>query len=335
MSSPARILHAVVGLAAGFALTVVAPSPAHAITVTLNTSRTSAPPSIPVTFNGTAIALPIGLPVALQRRLGTGPWSTVKTGGVLSSSGTYSLTTYVPVGTYQYRTRIGGLLYSLPKTVAGTYGRNVSVPAAGAPFTLSARLPQAISRLVKAQYSANGTTWTTRGQAKSNTEGKVGIRTYLTSTRYVRVIAPATSTLPVWVGPRGRVVIGTDPVIKKILDDTNAERARHGKSALALHPSLNKVAGTWAYYMHATANLSDCGASFKHNPSYSSQIPSGWSRAAENIAAGQEYENVVRRWIESPPHHTNIDGDYTHIGIGYHFGSKCYERYYVQNFAKY
>jgi len=324
-----------IGLTAGLVLALIAPSPAQAFVVTLNLSRTAAPPTIPVTFSGTAVDLPTGAPVTLQRRRGIGPWSTVKTGGTLSSSDTYSLTTYVPTGTYQYRTKIGSSLYSPLKTVTGSYGRNVSVPAAGAPFTLTARLPQATSRLVKAQYSATGLIWTTRGQATSNAEGKVGIRTYLTSTRYVRLIAPATSTLPVWVGPRGRVVIGTDPVIKKILDQTNAERARHGKRALALHPSLNRVAGTWAYYMHATADPSDCGASFFHNPSYSSQIPSGWDHAAENIAAGQEYENVVSRWIESPPHHKNIDGDYTHIGIGYYFGTKCYDRYYVQNFAKY
>jgi len=335
MTPPTRIPRALVGMAAGFALTLVAPSPAQASIVTLNTSRTTASPSISVTFSGIALDLPIGLPVTLQRRQGTGPWTTVKTGGLLSSSDTYSLTAYVPAGTYQYRVGIGSLLYSPPKTVTGSYGRNVAVPAAGAPFTLTARMPQAQSRLVKAQYSANGTTWTTRGQATSNSEGRVGIRTYLTSTRYVRVVAPATSTQPAWVGPRGRVAVGMDPVIKRILDDTNAERARHGKRALALHPSLNKVAGTWAYYMHATANPSDCGASFKHNSRYSSQIPSGWDRAAENIAAGQEYPNLLRRWIDSPPHHRNIDGDYTHIGIGYHFGTKCYGQYYVQNFAKY
>lgn len=335
MAPPTRIPRAMVGIAAGFALTLVAPSPAQAVAVTLTTSRTAASTSTPVTFSGTAPGASTGTPVTLQRRLGSGSWSTVLTGGTVTASDTYSLTTYVAVGTYSYRTKVGTSSWSPATTVSGVYGRNVAVPAAGAPFTLSARLPLARSRLVKVQVSPNGSTWTTRGQSTSTSAGLVGVRTFLTSTSYVRMVAPETGSLPAWSGPRGGVAVGTDPVIKRILDDTNAERARHGKRALALHPSLNKVAGTWAYYMHATANTSDCGASFKHNPSYSSQIPSGWSRAAENIAGGQDYEDVVGRWIDSLPHHKNIDGDYTHIGIGYYFGTKCYDRYYVQNFAKY
>lgn len=329
------IVRALIGLTTALALVLVAPSPAHAVTVSLNTSRTSAPPSVSVTFRGTATGAATGVPVTLQRRLGSGSWSTVKTGGKVSASDTYSFTIYVATGAYSYRAKVGSSSYSPAKAVSGIYGRNVAVPAAGSPFTLSARLPKPQSRLVRAQVSTNGSTWTTRGQATSNSTGLVGIRTYLTTTSYVRAIAPATSTLPAWVGPRGRVTIGTDPVIKRILDDTNAERASHGLPALVLHASLNKVAGNWAYYMHQTSNPSDCPASFKHNPNFSAQYPSGWTRAAENIAAGWSYTTVVSGWLKSPPHHTNIDGPYNRIGIGYYFGSKCYGRYYVQNFAQY
>jgi hypothetical protein len=181
--------------------------------------------------------------------------------------------------------------------------------------------------------------------------GWVGIRTYLPSTSYVRAIAPATSKLPTWVGARGQVVIGPDPVIRQILADTNAHRATHSLPPLVLHSSLNKVAGNWAYTM-ATKCI------FKHNTTSHGSLntsgwPSGWTAAGENIAAGHDYTDVVNGpegWVSSPPHHANIEGrkapgssgadpKFTHIGIGYYFGGSCsnsaLRKTYVQNFARF
>lgn len=326
MTFPLPMLRASVGMAAVLALAVVTPSPAHAATVSLAVSRTSAPPSMPVVFSGTAEGAVSGAPVTLQRRSGSSPWSAVKTGGTVSPSNTYSLSTYVTVGTYEYRAKVGSSAYSAPKTVSGSYGRNVAVPAAGAPFTFSARLPRPQSRPVVAQVQV-GDTWKARGKSTSSS-GLAGVRTYLTSTSYMRIYAPATSSLPAWAGPRGRVTVGSDPVIKKILDDTNAYRQSLGRKPLTLHPSLNRIAGNWAYYMHQNCV-------FKHNPDYSSGYPWGWTKAAENIAAGQDLLSVVTAWINSAAHRLTLIGDYTHIGIGYYSGTKCYGRYWVQNFAKY
>lgn len=326
MTTPTHLLRAALAVVAALAVTLVAPAPAHAVTVTLATSRTSAPPSIPVTFNGSAAGAPTGVPVSIQRRLASGPWSTVKTGGTVSQSKTFALATYVASGTYEYRARVGSSAYSAPKAVTGSYGRNIAVPATGAPFTFSARLPLAQSRPVTTQVQV-GSSWVTRGRSTSSS-GFAAVRTYLTSTSYIRMYAPATSSTPAWVGPRGVVTIGIDPVIKKILDDTNAYRRLFGRSALKLHPSINRIAGDWAYRMHQTCE-------FKHNPSYSSAYPWGWKKAAENIAAGQTLLSLVKAWIDSVGHRTNLLGDYTHIGIGYYQGSNCYGRYWVQNFAKY
>jgi len=327
MTTPNPILRASVGLAAAVALTLVAPSPAHAVAVSLGASRTSALPSTPVTFSGSAVGAPAGEPVTLQRRLGSGPWSTVTSGESVSSSETFSMSTYVAVGTYEYRAKVGASGYSTPTKVSGRYGRNIPIPAPGAPFTLSARLPRAWARVVKAQVSTNGTSWTDRGKSMSRS-GLAGVRTYLPTTGYVRFVAPATGSLPKWAGPRGRVTIGTDPMIKKILDDTNAYRKLFGRGPLKLHPSLNRISGTWAYHMHQTCD-------YKHNPDYASGYPWGWRKAAENIAAGQSVLEVVAAWIASSTHRTNLLGDYTHIGIGYYQGAHCYKRYWVQNFAKY
>lgn len=66
-----------------------------------------------------------------------------------------------------------------------------------------------------------------------------------------------------------------------------------------------------------------------HNPQYSTQIPAGWSRAAENVASGYAPSAVVNAWMNSPGHRANILGDFTTIGIGYVNG------YATQVFAKY
>lgn len=328
MVCPSRMVRLFIGVTAILALTLLAPPPAHGLTVTLTPSRTSAGPSTPVTFSGNAAGAPAGTDVTLQRRLGSGSWSTVMTGGTVSPSGTYTLTTNVATGAYSYRTKVGTSAYSPAMTVTGVYGRNASVPAPGSPFTFSARLPYAESRPVSAQYSTNGSNWTARRIATSNAAGVVAVRMYLVSTSYVRMVAPATSTRPAWAGPRSRVAVGADPVITRILNDTNAYRKAQGRAALKLHAKLNLIAGTWAYTMHQSCD-------FKHNPNYTAQYPSGWTRAAENIAAGQTYTGVVPAWIASSGHRANILGNYTHIGIGYHFGANCYDRYYVQNFAKF
>jgi uncharacterized protein YkwD len=325
--TPIHFSRAAIVIVAALALTLVAPSPAHAVTVELDVSRASAPPTIPVTFSASAKGAPSAAPVALQRRYGSGTWSTVKTGGRLSSSGTYSLSMFVPVGTYQYRLKVGSSAYSAAETVSGNYGRNISTPATGAPFTLIARLPWGQARPVVAQVQV-GSTWSTRGRSNSSSAGLVGIRTYLTSSSYMRMYAPATSSLAAWAGPRRIVSTGTDPVIKKILDDTNAHRRTLGRSPLKLHPTLNRIAGNWAYYMHQKCE-------YKHNPTYTSGYPWGWRKAAENVAAGRDVLSVVTAWIESLAHRANLLGDYTHVGIGYYEGSNCYGRYWVQNFAKY
>ncbi|WP_229051240.1 CAP domain-containing protein [Aeromicrobium sp. Leaf350] len=118
------------------------------------------------------------------------------------------------------------------------------------------------------------------------------------------------------------------PQVRQILDDTNAIRAQNGKPPVTLANELNVVAGNWTWHLHNSCT-------FAHNPSYASQIPAGWSSAAENIAAGQQPGSVVQAWIDSPGHRANLLGDFTHLGIGYVDGPSCYQRYFVQVFARY
>lgn len=110
--------------------------------------------------------------------------------------------------------------------------------------------------------------------------------------------------------------------IARILADTNAARAANGLAPLVLDDAVTAVAQNWSATQAREGRM-------YHNPQYSSQIPGGWSRAAENVASGYSPSTVVAGWMGSPGHRANILGDYTTIGIGYVNG------YATQVFAKY
>jgi uncharacterized protein YkwD len=116
-------------------------------------------------------------------------------------------------------------------------------------------------------------------------------------------------------------------VQRMILDQTNQERTARGLSPLVYSEGVEDAAQPWAEHMAATQTL-------EHNPNYSSQIPDGWSAAAENIAEGYAPDAVVAAWMASAGHRENILGDYTHLGVGYAVAADG-TPYYVQNFGKY
>lgn len=117
------------------------------------------------------------------------------------------------------------------------------------------------------------------------------------------------------------------PVQQLVFDQTNQERTSRGLPAFTYSEGIEASAQPWAEHMAATGQLD-------HNPSYSSEIPAGWSRAGENIAMGYPPDGVVAGWMGSPGHRANILGDYTHIGIGYAVAGDG-TPYYVQTFGRY
>jgi len=124
-------------------------------------------------------------------------------------------------------------------------------------------------------------------------------------------------------------------VVQRILTDTNRIRASHGLGPLKLNAAISSVATAWSG-QQANANA------MTHNPDFSSQIPSGWSRAGENVAKGYDpsatsngYIAVVDGWRLSSGHLANMLGDYTDIGIGIAYSSSTGYAYYTQNFGKY
>jgi uncharacterized protein YkwD len=111
-----------------------------------------------------------------------------------------------------------------------------------------------------------------------------------------------------------------------VYDQTNQLRYDKGLNGLARDTRLDKVAMAWALQQWKNGYMS-------HNPYYAQQIPSGWTRAGENVARGYTFLQVVPAWAASTGHYLNMVGNYTSIGIGYYEADG--KRYWVQVFANY
>lgn len=91
----------------------------------------------------------------------------------------------------------------------------------------------------------------------------------------------------------------------------NSSRAAAGLAPLTRNAAMDAVAAAWAAQLAAAGALS-------HNPAYSSQIPGGWVRAAENVAQGQPTAAAMHdAWMASSGHRANVLGDFTDIGIAF------------------
>ncbi|WP_341952956.1 cell wall-binding repeat-containing protein [Salinibacterium sp. TMP30] len=112
-----------------------------------------------------------------------------------------------------------------------------------------------------------------------------------------------------------------------ILSLVNQARAAEGLGPLKLNAAMSSVSTAWANKMASNGSMT-------HNPYFSSQIPSGWSKAAENVARGFSSPTAVHNgWMNSSGHRANILGDYTDIGIA--FVTSGGTTWAVENFGKY
>lgn len=187
-----------------------------------------------------------------------------------------------------------------------------------------------LQRKVGSQWRVVGSTRVSRAKKYSFTVRPAqGANVYRAKTVKTRALRSATSPS---VTVRGVVRPVPPPqdlavVRQVVLADVNQERTSRGLGALIPSAGIEGPAQTWAQHMAATGQL-------EHNPNYGDQIPGGWTKAAENIAAGPAPDNVVAVWMNSSGHRANILGDYTHTGIGYAVATDG-TPYYVQVFAKY
>lgn len=116
----------------------------------------------------------------------------------------------------------------------------------------------------------------------------------------------------------GTVVVPTAQAseVGSILASVNRARADAGLAPLTLNSGLSSVASAWSGHL---ADSGTCPEALAHNPSFSSQIPGGWSRAGENVACNQpaDPDGLESQWMASAGHRANIlNPAYTDIGIG-------------------
>ncbi|PFU29589.1 CAP domain-containing protein [Bacillus cereus] len=106
---------------------------------------------------------------------------------------------------------------------------------------------------------------------------------------------------------------------QRVVELTNAERAKQGLPALKIDTELSKVARIKSEDMQKNNY-------FDHNsPTYGSPFDMmkkfgiSYTSAGENIAQGQHTpEEVVQAWMNSAGHRANIlNNGFTHIGVGY------------------
>jgi len=120
---------------------------------------------------------------------------------------------------------------------------------------------------------------------------------------------------------------------KYVLAYVNKARAKAGLKKLARSAKIVKIARKWSVRQAERGELA-------HNPSYGQELPSGWTRASENVAwttasgsAKKLAKRIVRLWLDSPGHRANILGSsYSKTGVGVAH-SKRHGWYFTQNFS--
>lgn len=117
----------------------------------------------------------------------------------------------------------------------------------------------------------------------------------------------------------------------------NQARQAHGLPPLTVTSSLSVVARNWSQKMADKLDIS-------HNPVYSSQYPTGWTWAAENVAMGWNSEGqyspqaIHKALMDSPSHRANIlSSSATHVGLGVVLVRASGRNYafLTENFARY
>jgi len=93
-------------------------------------------------------------------------------------------------------------------------------------------------------------------------------------------------------------------------------RVANGLAALRYNVGLETVAQNWSNTMKADIDAQG-SPGFRHNPDASAQIPSGWTRVAENIAVNADADALFAAWKASPGHNANmLNARLTDFGFG-------------------
>ncbi|WP_346235801.1 CAP domain-containing protein [Lysinibacillus telephonicus] len=192
--------------------------------------------------------------------------------------------------------------------------------------SLNNQAAQKVIKEGKKVYQNNASKETnTEAPAKSTNVTNNNKTTAPTNSNNQQVEAPAKT-------PSTNVSQSVSEFEKQVVDLTNAERAKAGLKPLQISNPLMNVAQAKSEDM-AKNNY------FSHtSPTYGSpfdQIKAAgisYRSAGENIAQGQRTpEEVVQAWMNSEGHRANIlNGNYTHIGVGYVADGNYWTQQFIQ-----
>ncbi|MGM1018810.1 MAG: CAP domain-containing protein [Actinomycetota bacterium] len=148
------------------------------------------------------------------------------------------------------------------------------------------------------------------------------------------IVPPGTAAVASEPAPHGitKLAIRTGSADEAtILQRVNQARLNACLPVVRRNSAMDTVARNWSKSMSTSGN-------FRHNPNFSSQIPRGWSWAAENIAAGQSNgSTMMTAWMKSSGHKANIlNPRATDVGIGFIRNTSAkYPTWGTQVFAQY
>ena len=106
-----------------------------------------------------------------------------------------------------------------------------------------------------------------------------------------------------------------DAVLADLLAAHNKVRAEEKKPPLLLEPHLTEAALAHARDMAEHSKLSHEGSDGSEPKTRIKRVGYHYKDIGENVAEGQvTVGDVMRSWIDSPPHRANILGDFTQMG---------------------
>ncbi|MGR3593982.1 MAG: CAP domain-containing protein [Limimaricola soesokkakensis] len=125
-------------------------------------------------------------------------------------------------------------------------------------------------------------------------------------------------------------------VRQNVLKLVNARREARGLPSLSLQPKLNRAAQTHSCDMGRASALSHTGTDGSNVMDRAQREGYRPCLIAENVAAGhQSARDVVRSWMQSPPHRQNIlRPDARHLGLGFASPQNGGSPHWTQVFAR-
>jgi uncharacterized YkwD family protein len=131
--------------------------------------------------------------------------------------------------------------------------------------------------------------------------------------------------------PNTEATEGISEVEQRVIELTNQERRNNGLADLQADAALSNVAREKSRDMQENNYFSHTSPTYGSPFDMIRDFDISYNSAGENIAQGQRSpEEVVQAWMNSEGHRANImNGDYTHIGVGYNESGNYWTQMFI------